>query len=363
MSLSHIFSLVFFIAFAVYFILGIYTICINPKNILNRLFFAACISLSIWAFCFSIANSAQDYETAIFWRRLTSLGWGTVYSLLLHFFLIVTERKKILKNKWIYVVLYLPALVNVFAFGFSNLARGQYKLINTTMGWTNVSANTWGDLYFNLYYVSFVIAGLWLIWDWGKKSKDPVKKKQAYMFMTSYTIAMVLGTLTDVVVNTYTSFKVPQMAPVIVLLPTITIFYAIKRYGLMELEKSDSAEPGKILSEVNMEKFILIMSLVYIIGGMLNFVAQYFFNQTPPNFNSILLFSFFFFIIAISLTIIKLLSIKAELKEIFFILIMLVSILLITINFIESASITVWAAPLIIVMLSVLFNKRKWSFG
>ena len=101
--------------------------------------------------------------------------------------------------------------------------------------------------------------------------------------------------------NTYTSFKIPQMAPVIVLLPTTAIFYAIKRYGLIGMEKSDIAEPGKILSEVNMEKFIQIMSLVYIIGGMLNFAALYFFSRTPPNLDSILLFSFFFFIIGITL--------------------------------------------------------------
>ncbi|ULO06903.1 EAL domain-containing protein [Paenibacillus sp. 19GGS1-52] len=362
MSLSYVFSLVFFIAFAIYFILGIYIISINPKSMLNRLFFAACLSLSIWAFCFSIANSAQDYETALFWRRLTSLGWGTVYSLLLHFFLILTEKNKILKNKWLYVLLYFPAVVNVFAFGYSDIAKGQYKLINTAMGWVNVSANSWGDLYFNLYYVFFTLAGLVVLWNWGKKSKDPVKKKQAYLFISSYSIAMILGSMTDVIVNTYTSFTVPQMAPVIVLLPTTAIFYAIKRYGLMGQEKSDRAEPGKILSEVNMDKFINIMSFVYIIGGMLNFTAQYFFNQKLPNFNSVLLFSFFFFIIGAVLLIIKFLPMNADLKEFLFIFIMLVSILLIAINFIDSASITVWAAPFIIVMLSVLFNKRFMIF-
>ncbi|WP_379135391.1 putative bifunctional diguanylate cyclase/phosphodiesterase [Paenibacillus sp. sgz500958] len=41
---------------------------------------------------------------------------------------------------------------------------------------------------------------------------------------------------------------------------------------------------------------------------------------------------------------------------------MLVSILLIAVNFIDSASITVWAAPIIVVMLSVLFNKRMMIF-
>ncbi|WP_187355493.1 EAL domain-containing protein [Paenibacillus tengchongensis] len=355
---AHIYSFVLFIAFAIYFILGIYTLSINARSKPNRLFFAACLSLAVWAFCFSVANSAQDYETALLWRRWTSLGWGTVYSLLLHFFLIVTERTSLLKRKWIYVLLYLPAVVNVVAFGYSDTAREQYKLVNTPVGWVNVSANGWGDVYFNLYYILFTLAGLLLLWQWGKKSDDRLKKKQAYLFMFTYTAAMILGTLTDVVVNAYTSYKIPQMAPIIVLLPTTAIFYAIKRYGLMGQGKSGRAEPGKILSEVNMERFIKIMSFVYVIGGMLHFAAQYFFNQQLPHIDSVLLFSLFFFAIGAMLAVIRLLPLKADVKEYMFILIMLVSILLIAINFITSASITVWAAPFIIVMLSVLFNNR-----
>lgn len=362
MSLAYIFSLILFIAFSIYFILGIYILSINTKSKLNRLYFMACMALSIWAFCFSITNSAQDYETAILWRRWSSLGYGTIYSLLLHFYLILTERNKILRTKWIYVLLYLPAVVNVYAFGYSDTAKGQYKLVQTAMGWVNVSANSWGDLYFNLYYILFTTAGLLLLWNWGRTSKDPIKKKQAYLFMFAFSMAMIAGTATDVIINTYASFKIPQMAPLVVLLPTTAIFYAIKRYGLMGLGTSDPAEPGKILSEVNMERFIKIMSFVYIIGGMLNFASQYFFNQRFPHVNSILLFSLFFLAIGIILAIIKVTPMKAEFKEFIFVLIMLVSILLIAVNFIESGSITVWAAPFIIVMLSVLFNNRLMIF-
>lgn len=126
MSLPYVYSLIFFIAFAIYFMMGIYTISLNAKRMLNRLYFVACIALAVWAFCFSIANSAQDAEIALFWRRLASIGWGTVYSILLNFYLIVTERKALLKKKWLYVLLYLPALVNVLAFGLSDAAKGQY---------------------------------------------------------------------------------------------------------------------------------------------------------------------------------------------------------------------------------------------
>jgi diguanylate cyclase (GGDEF)-like protein len=282
-----------------------------------------------------------------------------MYSIILHFSLVLTERSKILKNKWYYVLLYLPGVINVLAFGLCDFASGQYTLINTATGWINISENSLGDWYFNLYYISFCIAALWLVWNWGKKSKETKEKRQANLFIISFAISMILGTMTDMIINAYTSYKVPQLAPVFAIIPVMTIFYAIKRYGLMNLANKHRTEPGKILSEVNKGKFIQIMSLVYIIGGMLNFASQYFFYQIHPNLNSVLLFSSFFFIIGIILQIIHKLPIRGEQQEIFFVILVLGSILIITFEFIKSASITVWAAPFIAVMLLVLFNKRR----
>lgn len=55
--------------------------------------------------------------------------------------------------------------------------------------------------------------------------------------MFSHSMALIAGTATDVIMNTYASVKLPQLAPVIVLLPTTAMFYAIRRYGLMGLGK------------------------------------------------------------------------------------------------------------------------------
>lgn len=362
MSLSHILSLAFFVAFSIYFILGIYIITINVKKSLYKLFFAVCLSLCIWAFSFSIANSAPDYETAIFWRRLNSFGWGIAYSFLVHFLLILTERKKILKSKLIYLLLYIPALVNIFEFGLSDSASIHYNLLKTPAGWINISPNTWGDLYFNIYYISFSIAGLFLLWDWGRKTTDRVKKKQAYILIASFAVTIILGTLTDIIVNKYTSFRIPQIAPIISLVPITAIFYSIKQYGLMNQKKSDKVESGKILSEVTLEKFIRIMSLVFIFGGLLNFAAQNFFDLTNPNLESILLSSFLFIILGMMLLIIKLIPIEINHKEDLFFILMLISVIAITIKYIDNASITVWTTPICIIMMSVLFNKRRMIF-
>jgi len=358
MSISYIFSFIFFIVFAIFILMGMYIISLNRKNMLNCVFFVACFSLSIWAFSFSIANSAEDYEMSLFWYRMASLGWGTIYSNLLLFILILTEKKRILKSKWLYVLLYLPVAINIYIFGISDLARGQYNLFKTSAGWVNISTNNLGDWYFYIHYISFSVAGLCLLWYWGKISIDNKRKKQAYLLLLSFIIALLLGTMTDTILNEYLSIDAPPMAPVFSLIPIAAVFYSIKRYGLMgRSEKSQAAEPGKILSERNLAKFYQIMSMVFILGGMLNFSSQYFLFQA--SLLSELLFSFTLFIIGIIMRIIPRIPNKVDLQDNVFIFIVSATIPIITLRFIEFASITVWAAPFMFVMLSVIFNKRR----
>ncbi|UNC93142.1 EAL domain-containing protein [Candidatus Contubernalis alkaliaceticus] len=362
MPLSYIFSLVFFITFAFYFFSGQYILSLNAENKLNRVFFAVCLSLALWTFSFSIANSAPDYEVALFWRRVSSFGWGVLYSLLLHFFLILTERSTILNSRWHYMLLYLPAAVTIFVFGFySESARAQYNLVNTAAGWTNVSANNWWDWYFNVYYAGYALAGLCLLWLWGRRSKEAEKKKQAYLLIASFTMALLLGTMTDLVVNTYMSFTIPQMAPIIIIFPIMAIFYAIKQYGLMNPSiKSQRAEPGQILSDDNRAKFYQVISLSFILGSMINIVSQYFFYKAP--LNSVLLFSTALFIIGLFLQNIQRLPIKADHQDGVFVFLVSASVPLITLRFIEYAGITVWAVPIVFVIISVVYNKQRMIF-
>ena len=42
------------------------------------------VSLTIWAGGNAVYVAAPDLSTALIWRRVSVLGWGTVFSLLLH---------------------------------------------------------------------------------------------------------------------------------------------------------------------------------------------------------------------------------------------------------------------------------------
>ncbi len=353
------FSLFFFVAFAIYFFFGIYILVLNTKALINRVFFLLCLALCVWSFAFSIANSAPDYETVLFWRRVSVFGWGTMYSILLHFILILTEKNRIVKKVWVYLMLYLPAALIVFAFSlYSDLATGQYNLVNTSAGWINVSVNNLWDWFFNIYYAGFTITGVWLIRQWGRSVLERGKKKQAYLLAASFITALLLGSMTDIIFSTYLPANVPQMGPVIILIPITTIFYAIKRYDLMIPDKmSRTPETGEILSEATRKRIYQYLTLSFILGSMLYFIANYFIDQAP--LSSAGFFSISLFLMGIAVHFVQQLKIQDDYKDIISIFVLTFSIPFITLSFLEYAAITVWAVPFIFVILSVVFSKRR----
>lgn len=363
MSLSITYSLFFFSAFAVYVFLGLYILFRNPKSNINRIFFLLCFALCVWSFSFSIVNSAPDYETALLWRQISALGWGVVHSLILHFLIVLTDNNGIFKKKWLYIPLYLPAAVNAYVFGFGGIISDRlhmYTMVASSAGWVNEALTAW-DWYFNAYFILFGLAGLSILYLWGINTKDPQKKNQSRILLISFAVALSLGGLNDNVLNQFLTDKVPQMAVVFTLIPVTSFFYCIKRYGLMGKETINKPEPGKILSGSTLAVFFDVLSLVFILGGILNFAALYFFFETP--LSSVLFSSMILFVYGIVIRILQHLPGKSLFQETVFILLVTAAIPLIILRFINSAGITVWAIPFIFLMLSVVYNKRRLMFA
>ena len=157
-QLPLLFSLIFFTAFAFYLFFGLYIIYINPKASQNRLFLLVCISLCFWSFGFSIANSAPNIETCLLWRRISAVGWGSIYSLLLHFLLLLSENK-LIKNRLFMTLLHIPALISVYVFAISgNITANQYNFIKMHYGWVNVAIQNSWTFFFYIYYIGYLLA-------------------------------------------------------------------------------------------------------------------------------------------------------------------------------------------------------------
>jgi len=155
---SWLFSLLFFGVFTIVLSTGIFTLQNNNKDSSNRVFFALTISIAFWSSGMALSTVARDTDICEIYRRFGAIGWSTAYAILLHFVLIITGRAQKIKSKSLYLLMYIPAVVCIFAFSIPNdLNPWPYDFQKTEYGWINTSQFTFWDWIFYAYYIGYTI--------------------------------------------------------------------------------------------------------------------------------------------------------------------------------------------------------------
>lgn len=355
-------SILFYIAFIAYVFYGFFILSYEKKTTIHRVYSLCCFSVAIWAFSFSMANSADSYESCLFWRQAASLGFGTFFSLFLHFILILTNRTKVLRNKLTYIALYLPAIVNIIIFDlYKEIADTVYSLEYYHSGWINVSDLDCFDIYYNVYYLSFTFIGISLLLHWGMKSKNQLEKKEAYTISISYLISVLLGAMTEFIINAFFNIRIPQIAPLIILFPLSTMFFSTKQCGsVLSVTKNRIAPIGTLLSENSKFHLYRYLSVGYLFAGLINFGVIIFSRR--ESFISNALFSCFIILLGVILYMIQRLSLKLSIKDLLSSFIMTVTVPLFIIKYIEASAIYALVISLIFLLVSIAFNQRRMLY-
>ena len=353
-----ILSLLFFTAFAVYLFLGIYTLQTNPKAGTNKAFFALCLSLCFWSLGFSIAISAPTREICLYGRRISAVGWGTVYSVLLHFLLLLSGKTCSEKGRKLCFLLYLPAAVSVYAFAFSNrITATQFNLVKAACGWINIAVQNRWTTFFNIYYLAYALASRIIIWHWRNSAETPSARKQANTLLLAIAAALLLGSLTDVILSKALHGSLPQMAPLFTLIPIATTYYSMKRFSLMP--EADVMEKDLVFDSEIRKQFYYYLALSFFAGGLIISLAYYLPHlvNSEKSLKTMLIVGRTFFILGTATFICQLFE-NERVKENLVIAVMLCSIPLITLPFVKYGSVTIWAFPAAMMIAVLIFGTR-----
>lgn len=354
-------SFVYFTTFIIYVFFSIYILLLNPKAQINRVFFLIPFFMAIWSFSFSIANSAPDYETALFWRKTAAIGWGVVFSCILHFIAILTlsEEKNKIYRHW-YFILYLPSIVNLYVFClYDPIARLQYNLVLTRFGWTNVSVNNYWDWFYNLYYISCISLTILLLIFYFIRATEKRIQRQSFLLIVTFIISFMLGSITDIFMGALFDVPSVQTGPIVILLPVLAFYIVIKKHGLINI--IDTTIPvfdGNILTIEARNQMFSSLAFIFTLGSLLSFAYQYFVHN--QNVSDAILYNGGFFIFGIIFYVLLLIKTTDEYKDF-----VLMSILIITIPYAilryssYDASITIWSVPFTFIMLSILFTRKR----
>ncbi|RXG63407.1 PAS domain S-box protein, partial [Candidatus Atribacteria bacterium 1244-E10-H5-B2] len=229
-----------FFAFLVYFYLLIFLLWKDLKSLLNRVCAGFLACLALWSFAYIFIHNINILkDTAVLFDNISSIGWASFASFFLWFSFIFTEKKEILKTRIIYPLIFIPPLLFIYKqwAGFLTV-----DLIKKPWGWEIVySESIWLYSYY-LYYLLFMVIGLYLILNFGKKTKEPIKKKQARIIFITTLIPFILGTLTDMILPELLTYNMPLLGDVITLIWALGIVYVVAKYKLMVITPTLAAD-------------------------------------------------------------------------------------------------------------------------
>ena len=359
MELPLLFTIVFLTVFTIYFFFAIYILHLNQKAALNRMFFAVCISLCIWTFGFAMSIDSPDAASALFWRRGSVIGWATLYANILIFLLILTGRARLLRKWWLILLLYAPAVLNIVVFAFlKSTVSYEYRMVKVAFGWTNMSVLAIWDILFYLYYIGYIAACIVVAWRWKKNAADQNVVRQANMIIASFIIALILGSITDVVLSATGKILLPQMAPVFILIPVMVFFFCINRYGLMNSDTDDSSQV--ILNKQTRTKLFEFVAGIFIITGIASFL--YIFAFSGDTLISAILIGGTLILLGFAMFMFQLIRNETMRYSLNLALSML-SVPTVTLLYISYGSVTSWVFPIIFMLVALVFNKRSMLVG
>jgi len=236
----NILSFLHFFVFLLYSCLLIFLLWKDPKSLLNRAcaVFFACLALWSFAYIF-IHNFNISKDTAKLFDNISSIGWASFASFFLWFSLIFTEKNKILKTKIIYPLIFTLPVLFIYA-QWAGLLTADY--IKRPWGWEAAwSASILWYSYF-IYYLSFVVIGLYLLLNFRRKTKEPIKKKQAGIIFIATLITLILGILTEVILSGLHIYSLPLLGDVNTLCWAFGIVFAMAKYKLMVITPAAAAD-------------------------------------------------------------------------------------------------------------------------
>ncbi|SMP57853.1 EAL domain-containing protein [Anoxynatronum buryatiense] len=350
------FSFVFLVTSAIYASMGVYILLLNTGDRLNRLFFLISGALTLWGLAYSMGNAAPNAESALFWHRVASIGWGVFYSFMVHFLLILAGHHDLLKKRIIQVLLYLPALVIFVFFGpIGSLPVESYHLIKMPAGWIDTEPAGMGETLYRIYYILYSMIGLRILMRWKKQQDHAEIGKTTHLIIGGFILAFILATVTDVLLRYSLTAELPQMGIVFALFPMLAFYRAVMKHGLMT--NKETAAQGQILNETSRLQMFRYVAFSFAVGSVLN-MGGYFLNGEA--LRRTFTFSALLFLCGVLLLLLPRLPLSTKRQDNLLMAILAGSYPLIMLYLMGSAASHIaWPVPLILMIISAVYSHRS----
>lgn len=218
-------------------LLGIAVYSLNRKSLLNKLFLLAALLGFYWAFTEFMMWQSSNALIADFWNNLGFL-WPFFVVLVLHFALVYTESNW-LKNKFTYMILYLPAMFFAIIDYTTKLINGDPVL--QYWGYEDTTPNTLAYNLSSIWVSLLPVLALLICLTFYLRTTNETKKRQSKFVTIGFAIPIFTYLVTNVVFP-YLSLDVPNLGHIATLFFGIFVAYAILKYELFTFDAAMAAD-------------------------------------------------------------------------------------------------------------------------
>ncbi|MHB8896664.1 MAG: sensor histidine kinase [Candidatus Geothermincolia bacterium] len=223
-------ALLSILAIEVNLVLGIYVISRGPRFRQNRLFFCISLALTIWGIGELVMRTAGPLSVEVMGSRIAALGWCLLGALFVNFALALTrgDRDLLVDKWWLYVLLYLPALVLLSLVLTSDLVFRTFVLKG------GVYSEVGGPLrmFSKVYVILMILLGIGILFRFWRSTVDETARRRAGYVIVAALIPTIAGIVTELLMP---AFGINQPVNALVFTPVMAciIAYAVTRRGLM----------------------------------------------------------------------------------------------------------------------------------
>ena len=215
----------------------------NRKEPLNRSFAAASLSAAYMLFYFFMCLQAPDAHTVYLWQKIGS-AWYFVMPLFLHFVLIFTEKKTLLKKVVVYTLLYSPAAL----FTVINLVSDEFIGTPHRFEFGGYSPYEmpqpapWIWYVMVIWIIVLAVMGIVFFTLYHLRQRDPLKKKVSGTVLVSLSVPVIITILLETLNAFNIKIRIPILEVSTMAWMIAWIGLAIRRYDLFKIDPVKAAE-------------------------------------------------------------------------------------------------------------------------
>lgn len=357
------FALLFFLSCLVYFYWAVLVLRENTEDIKSKTYFALSLSVMVWSFGYGMSHISLDLAMALFWRQFATIGRIFFFALMLHFILLLGPRERKSKAFYHQLLLYLPSLLLVYALVFSpSLSAGQYQLSRVSYGWINKPTITIWNQFYYLYFFFYSFISVFLLIKWKGRVQEARLARQIKYIITAVVGGLALGVLIDFLPSVTLDNPLPQLASLFILLP-MGVMYRAARHQQVFFAKIQPQEE-MIVSQSQEKRIFQNVALVIVTSGLLIILSDLALSADEKTLalSISLQAALPLIVLGIALILAQRLDKKTS-RDNLSVVLVLVSIPLVTLLFLDYHAAVAWALTLMVILGSILFTNPSLLVG